>query len=151
MTFGTAVAPSNLREVVMTHSVIRMSAITLGVAALVSLTPLSAVRADMSAASGTTSATGGAPSTGNAAASTGSETPTVQPPSRPNVRHSAHHYARHYVSRHGHRYVRYGYRHNSLEAGATAVAGGIADLGSVAAYPIYCFPNYGSCPIYLPY
>ena len=22
----------------------------------------------------------------------------------------------------------------------------MADLGSLAAYPIYCFPRYGSCP-----
>ena len=31
------------------------------------------------------------------------------------------------------------------------VAGGAADLGSVAAYPFYCFPNYGSCPVRVPY
>lgn len=160
----------------MTHGVIRISAIALGVAALVSLSPLSTARADTSGPSGATSATrgatsapspaaastasngaastsGAAASTRNAAASTGSETPAVQPPSRPYVRHYAHHYTRHthYVRRNGHRYVYYGYRRNPVAAGATAAAGGIADLGSIAAYPIYCFPNYGSCPVYLPY
>ena len=64
--------------------------------------------------------------------------PAVQPPPRPYVRHYAHHYTRHthYVW---------------VAAGTTAVVDGIADLGSIAAYPIYCFPNYGSCPVYLPY
>jgi hypothetical protein len=55
------------------------------------------------------------------------------------------------VWRNGHRYAYYGYHHNPVAAGATAVVGGIADLGSIAAYPVYCFPNYGSCPVYLPY
>jgi hypothetical protein len=31
---------------------------------------------------------------------------------------------------------------------ANGVVGGVADLGSIAAYPIYCFPNYGSCPVH---
>jgi len=34
---------------------------------------------------------------------------------------------------------------------AIGVAGGAADLGSVAAYPFYCFPNYGSCSVRVPY
>ena len=166
----------------MTYGVLQVSAIALGMAAFVSLSPLSTARADMSAPSGTTPATsgatpapsptpptpggaasnpsdgaestsGGAASTGNAAASTGSEVPAVQPPPRPYVRHYAHHYTRHthYVWRNGHRYVYYGYHHNPVAAGTTAVVDGIADLGSIAAYPIYCFPNYGSCPVYLPY
>ena len=56
------------------------------------------------------------------------------------------HYARHYYARHYHYYG-----HNPVAAAATGVVGGIADLGSMAAYPVYCFPNYGSCPVYLPY
>ncbi len=28
---------------------------------------------------------------------------------------------------------------------------GVANLASLAAYPVYCFPHYGSCPVYLPY
>ncbi len=151
----------------MTRSVIPISAIALGVAAFVSL-PLSPARAEMPAPSGTTSATSGTTSapnaaptpegpaptpsegtastpsaaapTANTAASTGSETPAVQPPSRPHARH----YARH---THGRRYAYYGYRHDPV----AAVAGGLADLGSMVAYPIYCFPNYGSCPVYMPY
>ena len=35
---------------------------------------------------------------------------------------------------------------NPVASAATGVVGGIADLGSIAAYPIYCFPRYGSCP-----
>jgi len=148
----------------MTHSIIGVSAIALGVAAVVSLSPLSTARADMSAPIGPTfptsgatsspsdgaaSTVGGATSTGNAAASPGTEAPAVQPPARPYVRHYAHHYARHahHAWRNGHRY---GY-HNPVAIGAAAVVGGFADLGSIAAYPVYCFPHYGSCPVYLPY
>ena len=40
---------------------------------------------------------------------------------------------------------------NPVAAAATGVVGGVADLGSVAAYPFYCFPNYGSCSVRLPY
>ena len=36
-------------------------------------------------------------------------------------------------------------------AAANVVVGGVADLGSIAAYPFYCFPRYGSCPFYRPY
>jgi hypothetical protein len=149
------------RKVVMTHRVLQVSAIALGVAALVSLSPLSAARADISTTGGAASAPSGAalPSGGpgtpteNAAASTGGEVPAVQPPARPYVGHYAHHYAprTHYAWRKGHRYVYYGYRHNPVATAATGVVGGVADLGSIAAYPIYCFPNYGSCPVYLPY
>ena len=34
-------------------------------------------------------------------------------------------------------------------AGSTGLAGGVADLGSLAAYPMYCLPNYGFvlCPL----
>ena len=155
----------------MTHGVLQVSAIALGVAAFVSLSPLSPARADMSATSGTTSATsgatpapspaaspssgaastpGGATFTGNAAASAGSEGTAVEPHSHAYVRHYARHYTRHYVWRNGHRYY-YGYHYNPVAAAATGVAGGLADLGSIAAYPIYCFPYYGSCPVYLPY
>jgi hypothetical protein len=31
------------------------------------------------------------------------------------------------------------------------VAGGVADLGSIAAYPFYCFPDYGACRVRVPY
>jgi hypothetical protein len=37
---------------------------------------------------------------------------------------------------------------NPVAAAATGVVGGVADLGSLAAYPIYCFPRYGSCPVH---
>jgi len=65
------------------------------------------------------------------------------------VRHYARHYVRHYAWRNGHRYIYYG--NNPVAAGTAGVVGGLADLGSVAAYPFYCFPNYGSCPVYRPY
>jgi len=144
----------------MTH-VVSVSAIALGVAALVSLSPLSSARADTSQPSGaqpSLSEPAPTPSqpapTPSGAASAPSGTTAVQHPAQVNVRHYAHHYnryARHYhtVWRHGHRYVYY--RHNPVAAAATGVAGGLADLGSMAAYPFYCFPNYGSCPVYVPY
>ena len=62
----------------------------------------------------------------------------------PAVRHYAH---RHYAYRDGHRY----YSDNPVGQVAMGVAGGAADLGSVAAYPFYCFPNYGSCRVRVPY
>ena len=64
-------------------------------------------------------------------------------------RHHANHYARHYAWRSGHRYVYYS--NNPVAAAATGVVGSAANLGSLAAYPIYCFPHYGSCPVYRPY
>ena len=65
------------------------------------------------------------------------------------MRHDAHRYTRRYAWRNGHRYV-----HDDNNPVATAAAGmvdGVADLGSLAAYPFYCFPNYGSCPVSWPY
>jgi hypothetical protein len=59
------------------------------------------------------------------------------------MRHYAHRYSRHYAWRNGHRYV--AYSNNPVAVAANGVVGGVADLGSIAAYPIYCFPNYGSC------
>ncbi len=70
---------------------------------------------------------------------------TESAPSRTAVaahpRHYAHRTAPHYVWRNGHRYA------NPVATAANGVVGGVADLGSIAAYPIYCFPNYGSCPV----
>ena len=43
------------------------------------------------------------------------------------------------------------YSDNPVATAATGVAGGVADLGSIAAYPFYCFPNYGSCSVRVPY
>ena len=63
------------------------------------------------------------------------------------MRHYPSHYARHYAWRNGHRY----YSDNPVASAATGVAGGIADLGSIAVYPFYCFPNYGSCSVRVPY
>ncbi|HEY1452205.1 MAG TPA: hypothetical protein VGF57_01975 [Roseiarcus sp.] len=65
---------------------------------------------------------------------------------RRDTRHYAHHYTRHYAWRNGHRYVAYGA--NPVRAVANGVVDGVADLGSIATYPIYCFPNYGSCPMH---
>jgi hypothetical protein len=69
----------------------------------------------------------------------------VQQPSHP----YAHHYTRHYAWRNGHRYTYYS--NNPVASAATGVVGTAADLGSLAVYPIYCFPRYGSCPVYWPY
>ena len=74
------------------------------------------------------------------------------PPQRPSdtyVRHYAHYdYTRHphYAWRSGHRYR---FDRNPVAAATTGVVGSMADLGSLAAYPIYCFPRYGSCPCLL--
>ena len=167
----------------MTHGVLHVSAIALGMAAFVSISPLSAASTDSSAPSGAASATSGATSAPDRTAPTPSEatpslsepapTPSVatspsgsastpsgaagswpMPPQRPSdtyVRHYAHYdYTRHphYAWRSGHRYR---FDRNPVAAATTRVVGSMADLGSLAAYPIYCFPRYGSCPVYLPY
>jgi hypothetical protein len=61
------------------------------------------------------------------------------------VRHYANHYT--YNSR------RYGtaYGRNPVAVVVRGVFGGVADLGSLAAYPVYCFPHYGRCHVFVPY
>jgi hypothetical protein len=134
---------------------------------LMSLSTLSAARADSSAAPASnpapgSSATTPAPTPPARPASASSEAqPSLNEPAptpgwaeagpggatvakHPAVRHYTH---RHYAYRDGHRY----YSDNPVGQVAMGVAGGAADLGSVAAYPFYCFPNYGSCRVRVPY
>ncbi len=142
----------------MTRSVSQASAIALGVAAFVSFAPLSAAFADPSAEPAPTpSAPAMAPTPTQ---TTAAATPSLSEPAptpgwaetgpnsgsiaqHPGARHSVH---RHYAYRTGHRY-----NDNPVATAATGVAGGVADLGSIAAYPFYCFPNYGSCSVRVPY
>lgn len=146
----------------MTYSVPRNSALAFGVAALVSLSALSAARADSATEPAPTPSmtlpahppsvpapapmsSAAAPSLNEPAptpswAESGSHRTTVAQNSA--VRHSAHH---HYAYRNERR------SDNPVATVAMGVAGGAADLGSVAAYPFYCFPNYGSCSVRVPY
>ena len=147
----------------MTYSVPRTTAITLGVAALVSLSALSAARADSASEPALTprgvtlpahppSAPAPAPMSSAAAPSLNEPAPTpawAESGSRrttvaqhTSVRRAAHH---HYAYRNERR------SDNPVATVAMGVAGGAADLGSVAAYPFYCFPNYGSCSVRVPY
>ena len=143
----------------MTHSVLRISAVALGAASILSFAPLSAARADTSAEPAptpTVSAPASAPTPTAAAPSLSEPAPTPLSAEAPrngataaaqsHGRHYARHYTRHYASRDGRRYV--GYDNNPVAVAATGVAGGVADLGSLAAYPFYCFPNYGSCRVH---
>ena len=94
----------------------------------------------------------GSASTPSGAAGSGAT--ALQRPSHTYVPYYAHYYTTrhaHYAWRNGHRYVYYRYGRNPVAVAATGVVGGVADLGSLAAYPIYCFPRYGSCPVYWPY
>ncbi|MGC2787594.1 MAG: hypothetical protein WA397_27935 [Roseiarcus sp.] len=151
----------------MTYSVPRISALALGAAAMMSLSTFSA-RADSSApaANSAPASTAAAPSTAptppaRPASTLSAAQPSLNEPAptpgwaeagpagttvaqHPAVRHYAH---RHYAYRDGHRY----YSDNPVGQVAMGVAGGAADLGSVAAYPFYCFPNYGSCRVRVPY
>ena len=147
----------------MTYSVPRASAIALGVAAFVSLSTLSAARADSSAEPAPTpSVTAPAhPTNAPTPAPTSAAAPSLSEPAptpawaesgphrttvaqnRPVRRHARAHYA----YRNGHRY----YSDNPVATVAMGAAGGAADLGSIAAYPFYCFPNYGSCSVRVPY
>ncbi|HME86036.1 MAG TPA: hypothetical protein VKG91_16200 [Roseiarcus sp.] len=147
----------------MTHGALRVSAIALGVAAFVSLSPLPTARADTSAPSGATSATSEATSAPNAATlAPNAATPSLSEPAptpgwaeagpqdvQQPSRHYAHHYTRRYAWQNGHRYAYYS--NNPVASAATGVVGSVADLGSLAAYPFYCLPRYGSCPVYWPY
>jgi hypothetical protein len=134
----------------MTYSPTRTSAIALGVAAFVSLAPLSAAFADSSAEPAPTPSP--APASSAAAPSLSEPAPTPGwaesgPGGTTVAQHSMRHYAhRHYAYRSGYRYS-----DNPVATAATGVAGGVADLGSIAAYPFYCFPNYGSCSVRVPY
>jgi hypothetical protein len=145
----------------MTYSVSRTSAIAFGVATVFSLSALSTARADslsgpapapsvtipahpISAAAPAPMSTASAPSLNEpsptpAWAESGPHGTVAQ---NSPVRHSAHH---HYAYRNERR------SDNPVATVAMGVAGGAADLGSVAAYPFYCFPNYGSCAVRVPY
>ena len=140
----------------MTNSVPRTSAIALGVAAFVSLSTLSAARADSSAEPAPTpsapvTAQTPAPATIAAPPSLSEPAPTpgwaeAGPTGTTVAQHpGARHHTRHY-ERNARRYGG-----NPVMTAATDVAGGVADLGSIAAYPFYCFPNYGSCSVRVPY
>ena len=113
----------------MTHGALRVSAIALGAAALVSLSPLSA-----------------------ASAATVVHHPAHAVHGRAGHAYGrvAHAHGHHYVWRNGHRYA-YGYGYNPGAAVAAGVIGGI--LGAAAGYPYDCGgyyygPTYGSCSGY---
>jgi hypothetical protein len=131
----------------MTRGALRVRAIALGAAILVSLS---------------------SPHTASANASTPSGATAARYPAHAYVRHYAHH--THYVWGNGHHdvYVHYPYTYtnfyypytnvyypsygiiNPVATVAAAVVDSIVTLGAIATYPIYCFP-YGSCPVYYPY
>lgn len=140
----------------MTRSASRASAIALGVAAFVSLLPVSAFADPSAEPAPTPSAparvSSPTPPTTAAAPSLSEPAPTpgwaeVGPSGGTTAQHAG---ARHKTPRYAARNDR---RHgnNFVTSAATGVAGGVANLGSIAAYPIYCFPNYGSCPVRAPY
>ena len=135
----------------MSRSVPRVSIIALGAAAFVSSSPLSAARADTSAQpapapSAPASSLAEPAPTPDFWVESGPEGATVA--QHPAARGDARHYARHYTWRNGRRFY---YNGNPVAAAATGMAGGVADLGSLAAYPFYCFPNYHSCSVRWPY
>ena len=136
----------------MSRSVLRVSIIALGVATFVSSSPLSAARADTSAQPAP-APSAPAPSLAQPAPTpdfwveSGPDGATVA--QHPVARRHARHYARHYAWRDGRRYAYYS--DNPVVSAATGMAGSVADLGSLAAYPFYCFPNYGSCSVRRPY
>jgi hypothetical protein len=141
----------------MTRSVSQASAIALSVVAFVSLAPLSNAFADPPAEPAPTPSAPAivpspAPTTTATAPSLGEPAPTpgwaeAGPNGGTSAQHpGARHTTRHYAYRTGHRYDG-----NPVRSAATGVAGGVAVLGSIAAYPFYCFPNYGSCSVRVPY
>jgi len=148
----------------MAYRVPRIPALALGATALVSLSALSVARADSSSEPAPTPVTTApahpsstpTPAPGSSAAAPSLAEPAPTPAwaeigptghtiaQQPAGRRYAH---RHYAYRNAHRY----HGDNPVGTVAMGVAGAAADLGSVAAYPFYCFPNYGSCPVRTPY
>jgi hypothetical protein len=131
----------------MANSVLRVTIAVLGVAALVSSFPLSAVRADTtptpSVADTTPTSSVNEPATTlHFWVESGPDEATVV--QHPATRYNPRHYARHYTWRAGRRSV---YSDNPVVAAATGVAHRVANLGLLAAYPFYCFPNYHSCAV----
>jgi hypothetical protein len=144
----------------MTYSVPRTSAIALSVAAFVSLSTLPAARADSSAEPAPTPSVTlpahppSAPEPISSAAAPSLNEPAPTPAWAESGSHGATVAQSRSVRRAAHRH--YAYRNerrsdNPVATVAMGVAGGAADLGSVAAYPFYCFPNYGSCSVRVPY
>jgi hypothetical protein len=119
-----------------------VSTALLGVAAFVSF-PLSTVRADTPPSAATPSLS--EPHTVEMWVESGPDEAMVA--QHPAVSQHVRHYARRYAWRDGRR----AYTDNPVAAAATGLAGGVADLASLAAYPFYCFPNYGSCSVRRPY
>jgi len=120
-------------------------AIALGMAASVSLLSLGVARADTTGPAGPNAPA--QPSLSEPAPTPGWAEAGPSAAGQKAVRHAR---APHAAWRHGHRH--YVYRNdNPVGNFAYGVAGGAADLGSMAAYPFYCFPNYGSCHVRLPY
>ena len=142
----------------MTRSLSQASALALGVAAFISLAPTVAFAGPSAEPAPTLSAPARVatptPATATAAAVSLSE-PSPTPgwaEAGPNGRATAQrtrapHTSRHSRYRSANRYE----GSNPVRTAATGVAGGVADLGSIAAYPFYCFPNYRSCSVKVPY
>ena len=154
----------------MTNDALHISVLALGVAAFAWLTPLSPARADSPPANNATPSLASpaptsltAPSgpaatapTANPAPAQSAATPSLGEPAPtskiaesgtanarpPSHAYSPHAYRRHYARAYVHRYRE---NENPVTAAAHGVVAGVSTLGSVAAYPIYCFPNYGSC------
>jgi hypothetical protein len=74
----------------------------------------------------------------------------VRRPTHVYARRYGPHEMRHYARRSEHGYPPLGYvryENNPVATATRGVVDGVADLGSIAAYPVYCFPDYGSCPL----
>jgi hypothetical protein len=131
------------RGIAMTNGALRAWAIALGAIVFASLFPLYTARADTSSPSGATAA---------------------GYPAHAHVRHYTHHTRSAWRSEHHDVYVQYHpytnsyypytnvyypvYGLNPVTTVAGAVVDSIAAIGVIAAYPIVCFPNYGSCPVH---
>jgi hypothetical protein len=137
----------------MTHDALHVSVLALGVAALAWIAPLSPARADSSAPDASTPSLSEPAPTPSIATTPNGPTPTqsaVEPPPKPSMAEGGTDAMPRATHAYKHHYARANARRprddeNPVMAAAHGVVGGVTTLGSVAAYPIYCFPNYGSC------
>jgi hypothetical protein len=129
----------------MTRNALQSSAIALGVAAFVSSFALYPARADTSGAQPSLAepapTPGWAEGPADMASGAAAGNAVVHRP-------ATHAHFRHAAQESPHRAVR---RSDPVAEAARGIAGGVADLGAVAAYPIYCFPHYGSCAVRTPH